>query len=171
MPNLPDVNQLLPTWIDAIRGGLRDRGIPAPRIIGIQTGGVLLAERLAEALVPGEPIGRLDIAFHRDDHGQRLAHPRVLPSTLPWSIEGEPVLLVDDVLFSGRTIRAALNEIFDWGRPSLVMLAVLVARNGRQLPVAADFTGTTMDLPLDQHVKLRGSPDLHLEIVHAGGRP
>lgn len=171
MQNPPDVNHLLPPWIESIRAGFRERAIAEPRIVGIQTGGVLLAEQVAGALAPGQPIGRLDIAFHRDDHGQRLAHPRVLPSTMPWSIEGEPVLLVDDVLFSGRTIRAALNEIFDWGRPACVLLAVLVARNGRQLPIAADFVATTMDLPLDQHVKLRGTPGLHLEIIRAGGRP
>jgi len=161
----PDVHGLLVPWIESIRTGLTDRSIRAPKIIGIHTGGVLLAERIAAVLTPNDTIGRLDISFHRDDHGQQPLHPRVLPSTLPWSIEGESILLVDDVLFSGRTIRAALNEIFDWGRPAQVLLAVLVSRNGRQLPIEADFAAIRLDLPLDHHIKLRDQPDLHLETI------
>ncbi len=169
MSSLPDVQSLLSPWITSIASGLEARGVFAPRIIGIQTGGVLLAERIAQVLVPDQPIGRLDISFYRDDHGQNALHPRVMPSNLPWSIEGENVLLVDDVLFSGRTIRAALNEIFDWGRPASVLLAVLVSRNGRQLPIEADFVALRPTLPLDQHIKLRGQPDLHLETIRLGG--
>lgn len=156
---------VLASWIQSIQAGLSARGIARPRLVGIQTGGVLLAERLQPLLCPDAPMGRLDISFYRDDHGQMALHPKVLPSHLPWSIEGEHVLLVDDVLFTGRTIRAALNELFDWGRPASVQLAVLISRDGRELPIQADYVGRTLQVPAGQQVKLRAEPVLHLETI------
>ncbi|AVP99673.1 bifunctional pyr operon transcriptional regulator/uracil phosphoribosyltransferase PyrR [Ahniella affigens] len=159
------VEPLLSEWTARIQAGLGARGILRPRLVGIQTGGVLLAEHLARALSPDQPLGRLDISFYRDDHGQIGLHPKVLPSHLPWSIEGEHVLLVDDVLYTGRTIRAALNELFDWGRPASVQLAVLISRDGRELPIQADYVGRDLTIGAGRHIKLRAEPVLHLETI------
>lgn len=159
------VESLLGDWVAQIQAGLAARGVRQPRVVGIQTGGVLLAERLARTLCPEQPLGRLDISFYRDDHGQIGLHPKVLPSHLPWSIEGEHVLLVDDVLFTGRTIRAALNELFDWGRPASVQLAVLISRDGRELPIQADYVGRHLNVGTGRQIKLRAEPALHLETI------
>jgi len=132
-------------------------------MVGIHTGGVWVAERLHRRLGLTEPLGRLDIGFYRDDYGQRGLHPVVRPSQVPTAIEGRRILLVDDVLFTGRTIRAALNELFDYGRPTAVELAVLVDRGRRELPVRADYTGAETELPAGEHLKLRGPDPLYLE--------
>lgn len=165
MTDNESLQPLLDAWITSIRAGLKASGIARPRVVGIQTGGVVLAERLLQALCPGDPLGRLDISFYRDDHGQIGLHPKVLPSHLPWSIDGEHVLLVDDVLYTGRTIRAALNELFDWGRPASVQLAVLINRDGRELPIQADYVGRYLQVAPGQQIKLRAEPVLHLETI------
>ena len=97
-------------------------------------------------------------------------HPTVRPSRIPWDVEGRHLLLVDDVLYTGRTIRAALNEIFDYGRPASVTLAVLVSRNGRELPIEAGAVGARLVLPPDQQIKLRGPAPLYLELVEQPSR-
>lgn len=134
-------------------------------MVGIHTGGLWVAERLHRRLGLGLPLGSLNISFYRDDFSRIGLHPQVRPSHLPAAVEGERVLLVDDVLFTGRTLRAAMNEIFDYGRPHSVNLAVLVDRGGRELPVAADVTGTRLPLDPDQHVKLSGPSPLLLQIT------
>ena len=91
-------------------------------------------------------------------------HPRVTPSNLPFDVEGRHIVLVDDVLYTGRTIRAAMNEIFDYGRPASITLAVLIDRGGRELPIQADVTGNTLQLKPGEHVKLLGPEPLALEI-------
>jgi pyrimidine operon attenuation protein/uracil phosphoribosyltransferase len=144
---------------------LAERRITAPRIVGIQTGGVWLAERLAASLGIESPIGRLDISFHRDDYEHAGLHPVVRPSVLPWPVDGAHLLLVDDVLFTGRTVRAALNELFDWGRPASVMLAVLIDRGGRELPITPDACGARVVLPAGAQVRLRGPEPLAIEQI------
>ena len=114
------------------------------------------------------PLGVLDISFHRDDFGHSGLNPAVHPSSLPWEIEGRDVVLVDDVLYTGRTIRAALNELFDWGRPSQVVLATLVARDGRELPIAADAVGARLEIGRGRLLKLRGPDPLFLAVVETG---
>ena len=117
-----------------------------------------------------EPLGTLNISFYRDDFTRIGVHPQVKPSRLPVDVEGRDILLVDDVLHTGRTIRAALNEIFDYGRPARVWLAVLVDRGGRELPIQADVVGARLALAAGQQVKLTGPEPLSLSIVDAGAR-
>jgi pyrimidine operon attenuation protein/uracil phosphoribosyltransferase len=143
---------------------LAQRGRSDPLVVGIHTGGLWVAERLRAALGVTAPLGELNIAFYRDDFSRIGIHPRVTPSRLPLAVDDRHLVLVDDVLHTGRTIRAAMNEIFDWGRPASICLAVLVERGGRELPIQADVAGRRLDLAPDRHVKLCGPEPLALEI-------
>ena len=124
-------------------------------LVGIHTGGVWLAERLHQALGTKQPLGTLDVAFYRDDFDKIGLHPQVKPSEIPFAVEGEHILLVDDVLQTGRTIRAAINELFDYGRPASISFAALVDRGGRELPIAAQYTGIALELPVDKMLDLK----------------
>jgi len=139
--------------------GLKPYLAREPLMIGIHTGGAWVAEWLHSALELGEPLGTIDISFYRDDFSRVGVNPTVKTSNLPVSLEDRHVILVDDVLHTGRTIRAALNEIFDYGRPASVVLATLIVRDGRELPIQADVAGETMTLSARQHVKLMRSED------------
>ncbi len=125
-----------------------------PLIVAIQTGGVWIAEHLHRKLEISEPIGALDISFYRDDFSQIGMNPEVHESYLPEPIDDRHIILVDDILHTGRTVRAALNELFAWGRPASVMLAVLLDRGNRELPLCPDVVGHTMSLMNDQFVKI-----------------
>ena len=133
-------------------------------IVGIQTGGVWVAERLHKLLELSEPLGILNISFYRDDFSSIGLHPYVDPTTLPLEVDDRHIILVDDVLHTGRTIRAALNEIFDYGRPASVTLAILIDRNGRELPIQPDVLGCSISLEQGKHIKLCGPDPLSLEI-------
>lgn len=135
-----------------------------PLMIGIHTGGVWLAEKLHKDLEIAEELGVLDISFHRDDFEQSGLNPKVQQSKLPCPTEGRHIILVDDVIMSGRTIRAALNELFDFGRPSSVTLITLLDLQQRELPIQADIIGGTLAISPDQSVKLTGPEPLALEI-------
>ena len=100
------------------------------------------------------PLGALDVSFYRDDFGQIGLHHQVKPSNIPFEVEGRHIILIDDVLYTGRTIRAAINELFDYGRPASIRLAALVDRGGRELPVVANYVGTTIDLLKDKMLAL-----------------
>lgn len=123
-------------------------------MIGIHTGGLWIAEYLYKKLELPTPLGSLSISFYRDDFTKIGLHPEVKPSQLPPELDDKHIILIDDVLFTGRTIRAALNEIFDFGRPASVILAVLVERGCRELPVSADVAATQISLNENQHIKL-----------------
>ena len=113
-------------------------------LLGIANGGIELARRLATTL--GTKWGTLDISFHRDDIDRNPIPKEFVPTRIPVDVTGANVILVDDVLFSGRTVKAALDELFDHGRPAKVELAILIDRAGRKLPVAADYTGVSLDV-------------------------
>lgn len=137
---------------------------PDSVVVGIHTGGVWVAEHLHNALQPATPMGRLNIGFYRDDFTRIGLHPHVGPSQIDTDIDDRNIILVDDVLHTGRTIRAALNELFDYGRPATVRLAVLIDRGARELPFAPDAVGATIDLNAAEHIKLTGPEPLALEV-------
>ncbi|SJM96059.1 Bifunctional protein PyrR (Includes: Pyrimidine operon regulatory protein; Uracil phosphoribosyltransferase) [Crenothrix polyspora] len=163
------INDLLANLETNLAKAILGRQLNNPLMIGIRTGGVWIAEAMHQRLGIQEPLGLLDIAFYRDDFSQIGVHPNVKPSQLPTNIEGRDIILVDDVFYTGRTIRAALNEIFDYGRPNQVILAVLIERNGRQIPLCPDCVGASISLDAGQRIKLTG-PDplaIHVENVVA----
>src|SRR3989338_3364750 len=160
-----NVEVLIDRLADQLQVWLRSKQISGPAIIGIHTGGIWIAERLRDKLRIAAPLGHLNIAFYRDDFSQIGMHPHVTPSKLPFEVEGRHIILVDDVLYTGRTIRAAMNEIFDFGRPASICLAVLIDRSGRELPIQAQAVGKTLKLKPEEHVKLSGPEPLALEIT------
>ena len=161
---MKDIEQLLDKMAAELRTQLAARQAANPLMIGIHSGGVWVAERLHALLDLDEPLGQLDISFYRDDFTRIGLNPAVRPSQLPFTVDTRHIILVDDVLYTGRTIRAALNEIFDYGRPDSVTLAVLVDRGGRELPIQADVVGTSLSLTAHEHVKLSGPAPLQLII-------
>ena len=140
------------------------RGVPAlrgpeGRLVGITSGGAWLAQRLQQDLgLPG-PAGTISSSMHRDDFAQRGLSASSAQTNLPFDVNDAHVVLLDDVLYTGRTIRAVLNELFDFGRPASVRLAVLVDRGGRELPVQADFAAARVSLPDTQSLELARGDD------------
>ena len=136
----------------------RNRGADGLMLVGLQRRGVPIAQRLAAAIVEFEsvdvPVGELDINLYRDDMTSR-PQPLVRPTKLPTSLEGLVVVLVDDVFYTGRTTRAALNALMDLGRPKQVQLAVMVDRGHRELPIRADFVGKNVPTALDEEIQVR----------------
>lgn len=156
------VERLLDTLASALKNEIANRHTRNPLMIGIHTGGAWIAKRLHEQLGLREPLGLLDISFYRDDFSQIGVQPQVKPSSLPFSVEGRDLLLIDDVFYTGRTIRAALNEIFDYGRPAQIILGVLIERDGRQIPIQPDCVGARVNLAPNQRIKLTGPSPLRL---------
>jgi pyrimidine operon attenuation protein/uracil phosphoribosyltransferase len=136
----------------------RNHGLADVVLVGLQTGGVPLARRLADSLqrIEGSevPVGTLDVAFYRDDIGLRPVMPETVTS-IPFDLTGKIVVLVDDVLFTGRTVRAALDALNDYGRPRAVQLAVLVDRGHRELPIRPDYVGKNLPTRRDEVVDVR----------------
>jgi len=163
----------IPELLDNLEAELKriidERQLVNPLMIGIRTGGVWIAEQMHRRLNISEPLGLLDISFYRDDFSQIGVNPNVKPSQLPPHIEGRDIILIDDVFYTGRTIRAAMNEIFDYGRPNQIVLAVLIERDGRQIPLNPDCVGARITLNADQRIKLTGPEPLavHLETIEA----
>lgn len=165
MTDLPAVEPLLQRLSEALPALLAQQGRNDPALVGIRTGGVWIANELQRRCLPDAPLGILDIAFYRDDFAHNGLPQKVQPSDLPFSIDGRHLVLVDDVLMSGRTIRAALNELFDYGRPASVTLVCLIDLQARELPIRADVLGTSLQLPAGQRVKLSGPQPLQLNLI------
>lgn len=161
---IQSVDSLLDKMTTELKQTLTHRDIDNPLMIGIRTGGVWVAERLHQSLGLETPLGTLDISFYRDDFSQIGLNPKVQPSQLPSATEGQHIILVDDVIMSGRTIRAAMNELFDYGRPASITLVTLLDLQRRELPIQADVNGGTLALGPDQRVKLTGPEPLTLEV-------
>ena len=140
---LPDAEQLLADLTDKMRSDVTKNTV----LVGIYTGGVWLAERLHQDLECTLPLGALDVSFYRDDFREIGLHPQVKPSNIPFEVEGRHIILIDDVLYTGRTIRAAINELFDYGRPASIRIAALVDRGEREMPIAANYVGADIVLP------------------------
>jgi pyrimidine operon attenuation protein/uracil phosphoribosyltransferase len=130
----------------------------APVLAGIYSGGVWLAERLAKDLNVAE-FGVVNVSLHRDDYAKKGLHSQASPTSLPFKVDNRKILLIDDVLSTGRTVRAAVNELYDFGRPAAVELAVLADRGGRELPMAARFTGGLVDVPANANLVLARRDD------------
>ncbi len=158
----------LASIIDKMAEGIDAQQLKAPLLIGIHTGGAWLAERLQAALTPAPPLGTLDISFYRDDFSRVGLNPEVKASDLP-AVDNRNLILVDDVLHTGRTIRAGLNEIFSYGRPERVCLAVLIERPGRELPIQADVIGQSLELAGHEEAKLSNTNGrLALSVLEIG---
>jgi len=150
-PNeIPDAE----TLCTALLAQIQPLVTPETVLIGVHTGGAWIAEKLHGALGLKSPLGFLDISFYRDDFARVGLNPQVKKSVIPLDIEDASIILVDDVLYTGRTVRAAMNELFDYGRPQRIDLAVLADRDGRELPVAARFVGAHVSLAENQSLNL-----------------
>lgn len=152
----------------------RHRGVEGLLLVGIRRGGVPIAERLAELLreLEGEvPLGTVDITLYRDDAATALPNPRIGPSNLPVEVDGRRVVLVDDVLFTGRTVRAALDALLDYGRPQRIELAVLIDRSGRELPIQADYAVKQADVAADERIDVFLQEGLPVAVVQPAGSP
>ena len=159
-------------WLDRMADEIRaetGEDLAQLCVVGVHTGGVRVARELHRRLGVDRPLGTLDISFYRDDFSRIGLHPRVARSELPFDLDDQWILLVDDVVYSGRTVRAALNVLFDYGRPRRVMLATLIERTGHELPIRADFVGERLDLGPHQQVRLNRD-DLGLTIRDTAGR-
>jgi len=167
----PQIDALITRMADELRSrfesNVDNTTVEDALMVGIHTGGVWVAEQLHAQLGITQPLGKLDISFYRDDFSRIGMNPQVKPSQLPTTVDDSHIILVDDILHTGRTIRAALNEIFDYGRPAFVTLAVLGERSGRELPIQADVVGQRLSLGEHEHAKLTGPEPLRLEVVEA----
>ncbi|MBA2350247.1 MAG: bifunctional pyr operon transcriptional regulator/uracil phosphoribosyltransferase PyrR [Burkholderiales bacterium] len=166
---LPDAEHLVRELVRQLRAhlGAQSNACKNTALVGVHTGGVWLAERLHRELAIELPLGVLDISFYRDDFQRIGLHPQVKPSAIPFGVEDRDIILIDDVLYTGRTVRAAMNTLFDYGRPATIRLAALIDRGGRELPIAAQFVGARLPLDEAQQIELRRDSDgilsLHLD--------
>jgi len=158
---MPDAEALL----NQLTERMRPQVTADTALIGIHTGGVWLAERLHRTLGLKQPLGTIDVSFYRDDYESRGLHARVKPSDIPFEVADADVILVDDVLYTGRTIRAAINELFDYGRPQRIRLAALVDRGGRELPIAPQFLGAEVKVADHEQIELQKSADGRLSLA------
>jgi pyrimidine operon attenuation protein/uracil phosphoribosyltransferase len=164
MEKIATPEKLLAELADKLKTLLVERAIDQPLMVGIHTGGVWIASELHKKLSIKQPLSTLDISFYRDDFSRIGMNPEVKPSQLPPQVDDRHIILVDDVLHTGRTIRAAMNEIFDYGRPASITLVCLVERSGREIPIQPDVVGQNIHLKNNQHIKLTGPEPLELVI-------
>ncbi len=168
---LPLVETLLDDMAALLLAHLAARSITTPRFAGIRTGGVWVAEAVAARCNATDPGGIVDIGFHRDDVGQRAELPRLGPSSIPWDINDRDIVLIDDILHTGRTARAALNALFDWGRPRSVTLAVLAQLPGRELPLQPDVAAASIVPREGFELRLLGPQPLELAWASRASTP
>jgi pyrimidine operon attenuation protein/uracil phosphoribosyltransferase len=164
---LPDAEKLC----EQLAAELRPRVGPKTAMIGLYTGGAWLAERLHPLLKLKDPLGLMDIAFYRDDYAARGLKHDPKRTKIPFDVSGRELLLVDDVLYTGRTIRAAMNELFDYGRPESIALVVLADRGGRQLPVCAQYCGAKLEVPAGKRLRLKRAEDGKLALALEADKP
>jgi pyrimidine operon attenuation protein/uracil phosphoribosyltransferase len=151
---LPDAEAALAALAERMRNAVAHDAA----FVGIYSGGAWLAERLP-ALVPGHhPVGFIDVSYYRDDYSRKGLKSGAKRSDLPFDVEGATIVLVDDVLYTGRSVRAAINELFDFGRPACIELAVLIDRGGRELPIEADYVGARLSVARDLSIVLSRDP-------------
>jgi len=162
-----DVKALLRQMSKELSEIIAAKNIDAPVMVGIHSAGVWVAEKLHQTLKIEETLGKLNINFYRDDFSRIGLHPQIKPSELPFSLENKHIILVDDVLYTGRTIRAAMNELFDFGRPASITLAVLIDRGNRELPIDANVVGFRTEMDPSCYFKLSNKNNqLELSIIN-----
>jgi pyrimidine operon attenuation protein/uracil phosphoribosyltransferase len=158
-----DAEALYQDLLRQVRAGVA--GVADVAIVGIHSGGAWLAERLAADLGLAGRLGFIDVSFYRDDYAKKGLHPDVKPTQIGFDVDRATIVLVDDVLYTGRTTRAAINVLFDYGRPARIMLAALADRGGRELPVAADFVAARVELETQQSLVLQRATDGTLSLT------
>ena len=158
--SLPDAEATLARLADKMRGAVAHDA----KLIGIYSGGAWIAERLADLLDGRHPVGYIDVSFYRDDYAQRGLRAKLATTSLPFEVGSSRIVLVDDVLYTGRSVRAAINELFDYGRPESIELAVLVDRGGRELPIEATYIGARLAVARDLSIVLQRHLDGRLEL-------
>jgi pyrimidine operon attenuation protein/uracil phosphoribosyltransferase len=161
LQTLPDAEKLCAQ----LAAELKPRIGPNSAMVGLYTGGAWLAERLHPMLGMKNPLGLMDIAFYRDDYAARGLKHDPKRTKIPFDVNGCELLLVDDVLYSGRTVRAAMNELFDYGRPASISLVVLADRGGRQLPICPQYCGAKLDVPAGMRLRLKRDDAGRLELA------
>ena len=164
MHDQQSVEALLSSMTQQLSLYLSEKSITNVEFVGIRTGGVWIAKAIQKRLERTQAIGELDISFYRDDFTKIGLNPKVEPSCLPFETKDAHIVLFDDVLMSGRTVRAAMNELFDYGRPASITLAVLVDVGRPELPIAPHIVGAKLSLAENQRIKLIGPDNLHLRI-------
>lgn len=167
--NIPNAEELLNILAEKLQPLLREN----TALVGIYSGGVWLMQKLLVLLAPtiskyGIEHGILDVSFYRDDYAQRGLKSENRPSQIPFEVDNKHIILIDDVFYTGRTTRAAMNELFDYGRPASITLAALVNRGGRELPIAPQIVAAEIPLDSSQHLQLVQNPDntLSLELIN-----
>jgi pyrimidine operon attenuation protein / uracil phosphoribosyltransferase len=155
LPKLPDSLPEAEKLCEQLAAELRPKIGPNTAMIGLYTGGAWLAERLHKLLGLRQALGLMDIAFYRDDYHTNGLHHDPKRTQIPFDVNGRELLLVDDVLYTGRTVRAAMNELFDYGRPASITLVVLADRGGRQLPICAQHCGARVEVPAGMRLRLK----------------
>jgi pyrimidine operon attenuation protein/uracil phosphoribosyltransferase len=158
-----DAEALYRALLEQVRAGIK--GVEDAAIVGIYSGGAWLAERLAQDLGLDQRLGFIDVSFYRDDYAKKGLHPEVKPTQIGFNVDGATIVLVDDVLYTGRTTRAAINVLFDYGRPACIKLAALLDRGGRELPVSADYVGERVTLDAGQSLALQRGADGQLSLT------
>lgn len=161
MRKLPDAEKLCEQLAAELRPKVSDK----TAMIGLYTGGAWLAERLHRALGLKSALGLMDIAFYRDDYHEQGLHHDPKRTRIPFDVSGREILLVDDVLYTGRTVRGAMNELFDYGRPASIALVVLADRGGRELPICAQHCGAKVEVPAGQRLRLTRADDGRLALA------
>jgi pyrimidine operon attenuation protein/uracil phosphoribosyltransferase len=166
---LPDAEHAFAELVERMRGAVAFDA----RFVGIYSGGAWIAERLAQALAGEHPVGYIDVSFYRDDFNRKGLKPKIKRTELPFDVDGATIVLVDDVLYTGRSVRAAINELFDFGRPAAIELAVLVDRGGRELPIEPTYAGARVACARDLNIVLSRSAEgrfaLGTEPMETGG--
>lgn len=153
--SLPDAESTFATLVERMRGAVAFDA----KFVGIYSGGAWIAERLAQALPGDHPVGYIDVSFYRDDFNRKGLKPKIKRTELAFDVDGATIVLVDDVLYTGRSVRAAVNELFDFGRPAAIELAVLIDRGGRELPIEPTYTGARVAVARDLNIVLARGAD------------
>ena len=151
---LPDAEAALRALVERMAGVVANEAA----LVGIYSGGAWLAERLAQRLPGAHPLGFIDVSYYRDDYALSGLKPNTRRTSLPFDVEGSTIILVDDVLYTGRSVRAAVNELFDFGRPERIELAVLIDRGGRELPIEPTYCGARLTVARELSIVLSRDP-------------